>query len=73
LHQLGYRLDDQEIRDRFLADATAFFQSSIHLVLGFFALGIKRPRREADYSPPYTNQVKTVKRNASAGIKSKAT
>jgi hypothetical protein len=62
-------MDDQEIRDRFPADATACSlytssetqPASYSMGLGFSPLVAKGPKREVDYSPPFTSEVKIVK------------
>jgi hypothetical protein len=67
---LGYGLDDRGSRVRFPAKAGNFFftiasrgalrptQPPIQWVSGALSLGIKRPDREADHSPPSSAEVK---------------
>jgi hypothetical protein len=66
---LGYGLDDRGSRVRFPAGAGNFSfttasrtalgptQLRIQWVPGALSLGVKRPRREADHSPPYSAEV----------------
>jgi hypothetical protein len=69
---LGYRLDNQDSRFRFLAGAGNFSLhhhvqngSGVHPASypigtrGFFP-GVKRPGREADHSPPSSAKVKNA-------------
>jgi hypothetical protein len=67
---LGYRLDDRDSRVRFFEGLGIFLfttasrtslgptQPPIQRVSGTVSLGIKRPGREADHSPPSTAEVK---------------
>jgi hypothetical protein len=67
---MGYGLDHLGSRVRFLAGARNFslhhrvrttlgsIQPPIQWVLGALFLGVKRPGREADYSPPSSAEVK---------------
>jgi hypothetical protein len=57
---LGYGLDDRGSRVRFLASRTVLVstQPAIQWVLGALSLGVKRPGREADHSPPSSAEVK---------------
>jgi hypothetical protein len=67
---LGYGMDDRGFRVRFPAEAGNFSlhhrvqngsgptQSPIQWVPGALSLGVKRPGREADHSPPSTTEVK---------------
>jgi hypothetical protein len=67
---LGYGLDDWGSRVRFPAEAEIFLftiasrtalgpiQPPIQWVPGDLSLGVKRPRREADHSPPCSAEVK---------------
>jgi len=66
----GYGLDDQGSRVRFRAGARNFStdtasrpalgptQPSIQWIRGALSLGVKRPGREADYSPPSSAEMK---------------
>jgi hypothetical protein len=66
---IGYGLDDRGSRVRFPAGARNFFttasrtalgttQPPIQWVPGALSLGVKRPGREADHSPPSNAEVK---------------
>jgi hypothetical protein len=60
---LGCGLDDRGSRARFPAEAGNFslhyrVQPPIQWVPGTLSLGIKRPGREADHSPPSSAEVK---------------
>jgi hypothetical protein len=67
---LGYGLDDRGSKVRFPAGAGTFLfttasrtvlgptQSPIQWVPGALSLGVKRPAREADHSPPSSAEVK---------------
>jgi hypothetical protein len=67
---LGYGLDDRGSRVRFPTEAVNFSlhhrvqngsgptQPSIQWVPGALSLGVKRPGREADHSPPYIAEVR---------------
>jgi hypothetical protein len=60
---LGYRMDDRGSRVRFPAGAGNFFlhhrvQPPIQGVPEALSLGVKRPGREADHSPPSSAEVK---------------
>jgi hypothetical protein len=67
---LGYGLDDRDSRVRFLAGLGIFLfttasrtalaptQPPIQWVSGALSLGVKRPGREADHSPPSSAEVK---------------
>jgi hypothetical protein len=57
---LGYGLDDRGSRVRFIGSRTALgpTQSPIQWVPGAISLGVKRPGREADHSPPSSAKVK---------------
>jgi hypothetical protein len=66
---LGYGLDDQGSTVRFQAGLGIFLftasrtalgpnQPPIQWVPGFLSLVVKRPEREADYSPPSSAEVK---------------
>jgi hypothetical protein len=68
---LGYGLDDRGSRVRFPAGGGEFFlfttasrtalgptQPPIQWVSGALSLGVKRPGREADHSPPSSIEVK---------------
>jgi hypothetical protein len=63
---LVYRLDDRDSRVRFPAGAENFSlhhrvqttQPPIQWVPGAISLGVKRPGREADHSPPSSAEVK---------------
>jgi hypothetical protein len=67
---LGYGLDDRGSRVRFPAGAGNFSVTTtsrtvlgstrppIQWVRGFLSLGVKRPEREADHSPPCSAEVK---------------
>jgi hypothetical protein len=69
---LGYGLDYRGSRVRFPAGLGIFLftttsrtslgptQPPIHLVQGALSLGIKRPGREADHSPPSSAEVKNA-------------
>jgi hypothetical protein len=68
---LGYGLDDRGSRVRFPAGTGNFSlhhrvqngsasQPPIQWVLGALSLGVKRPRREADHSPPSSAEVTNV-------------
>jgi hypothetical protein len=67
---LGYGLEDWDSRIRFQAGAGNFFfttasrtalgptQPPIQWVSGALSLGVKRPGRKADHSPPSSGEVK---------------
>jgi hypothetical protein len=63
---LGYELDDRCCRVRFPAGLGIFLftialgptQPPIQWVPGALSLGVKRPGREADHSPPSSAEVK---------------
>jgi hypothetical protein len=68
---LGYGLDDRSSRVRFPAGAGNFLitasrtalgptQPPIQWVPGALSLGVKRPGREADHSPPTSAEVKNA-------------
>jgi hypothetical protein len=62
---LGYGLDDRGSRVRIRAGAGNFslhhrVQPPIQWVPGALSLGVKRPRCEADHSPPSSAEVKNV-------------
>jgi hypothetical protein len=69
---LGYGLDDRGYRVRFPAGARNFSlhhrvqngsgdtQPPIQWVPGALSLGVKRPGREADHSPPSSAEVKNA-------------
>jgi hypothetical protein len=67
---LGYRVDDRSSRVRFPAGAVNFFlhhrvqngsgahPASYPMGARALSLGVKRPGRETDHSPPSTDEVK---------------
>jgi hypothetical protein len=67
---LGYRLDDRGSRVRFPAGLGIFLfitasrtalgptQPPIQWIPGFLSLGVKRPGREANHTPPSSAEIK---------------